>query len=257
MNAPRKNSIPASAVIGTLVVLVVAALCVRFGFWQLDRLDQKRTRNALIQVRGAEPPITITAALQDTAGVLDRRAIVQGHFDNDHSIVLPGRSYLGAPGVYVLTPLMLQGSASAILVNRGWVPSADASTIVLDSLREHGDQRIEGLIQAFPATRTGATSTATTDTFRTHWFSIDPDRLRAQFPYSMLPVQLQALPAENTPRYPRRLEPPVLDEGPHLSYAVQWFSFAIIAVVGWLTIVMRRGNSNRAGQPAGTAESEN
>jgi len=94
----------------------------------------------------------------------------------------------------------------------------------------------------------------TGDTFRTHWFTIDPARLRAQFPYPLLPVQLQALPARNDPTYPVRLDAPVLDEGPHFSYAVQWFSFAVIAVVGWLAMILRRGDSRRTQQPAGTTE---
>lgn len=254
MNAPRTLSITRSGLLGTLVVLVVALTCVRFGFWQLDRLEQKRAHNALIQARASEPPVTLTAALQDTTGLLDRNALVQGRFDNDHSIVLPGRSLRGTPGVYVLTPLLLEGSGTAILVNRGWVPSPDASSVELDSLRQSGDQRIHGLIQAFPSTGTESNGSENPDSFRTHWFRIDPARLRAQFPYPLLPVQLQALPAADAPRFPERLPPPTLNEGPHLNYALQWFSFATIAIVGWFVMVLRKGDSRRAGQPAGTAE---
>lgn len=44
-----------------------------------------------------------------------------------------------------------------------------------------------------------------------------------------------------TPRdsTPARLELPVLDEGPHRSYAVQWFSFAAIAAVGGVVLYRR------------------
>jgi cytochrome oxidase assembly protein ShyY1 len=31
-----------------------------------------------------------------------------------------------------------------------------------------------------------------------------------------------------------------MDEGPHFGYAIQWFSFAIIAIVGWTALLLRR-----------------
>jgi surfeit locus 1 family protein len=34
------------------------------------------------------------------------------------------------------------------------------------------------------------------------------------------------------PRVPQRVPTPPLDEGPHLSYAIQWFFFAAIALAG-------------------------
>ena len=39
---------------------------------------------------------------------------------------------------------------------------------------------------------------------------------------------------------PRRWPPPVFDNGPHLSYAIQWFSFALIALVG-TAVMIRKG----------------
>ena len=41
------------------------------------------------------------------------------------------------------------------------------------------------------------------------------------------------------------LETPAIDEGPHKSYALQWFSFALIFLVGWITLMLRRGEIRR------------
>src|SRR5690606_37496818 len=50
-------------------------------------------------------------------------------------------------------------------------------------------------------------------------------------------------------RYPARLGPPVLDEGPHLGYALQWFAFALVGIIGWFALVIRSRSAPRATVP--------
>lgn len=243
-------------IVGTLLVVFIAAVCVRLGFWQLSRLDEKQTRNAALAARSAEPAIQLTSAATDSAGLTWRHASARGYYDDARSIVLPGRSYHGSPGVLLLTPLRLEG-ARAVLVQRGWVPSLDAATIDVDAFRTDTMVTVDGLLLPFlddeNTIATGATI-APTDTFRRVWYAIDADRLRAQFPYPLLPFRLQRLPAAPTGAnargtrgmaYPLAQPAPGLDEGPHLGYAVQWFSFALIFVVGWIALL----KSKRAKRP--------
>jgi surfeit locus 1 family protein len=62
---------------------------------------------------------------------------------------------------------------------------------------------------------------------------VDPGRLRDSLPYPLLPFVVQQTGVSPLRRgLPRRWAPPALDDGPHLSYAIQWFSFALIIVVG-------------------------
>src|SRR5690606_13168983 len=130
---------------------MVAAVCVRLGIWQLDRLGQRRERNAALEARLDVAPVTLTGLPADTAGLTYRRARARGAFDGERTIVLPGRSYRGSPGVHVLTPLRLGGSGPGILVNRGWVPAADGATVPLDSLRTaSADTTVEGILLPFP-----------------------------------------------------------------------------------------------------------
>ncbi len=56
---------------------------------------------------------------------------------------------------------------------------------------------------------------------------------------------LQSQPAEG--KYPANVAPPVLDDGPHLSYTIQWFIFSICAIVGWV-LAVRRSAATRAGK---------
>jgi surfeit locus 1 family protein len=92
-------SITPRGVVGTILVLVVAAVCVRLGFWQLERRAQRAVLNAGLAARMAEPSVDLTRAPRDTAGWLYRRTRIAGVPDASRAIVLPGRLYQGAPGV--------------------------------------------------------------------------------------------------------------------------------------------------------------
>ena len=219
---------------GTLIVLIVAAGCVRLGFWQLDRLQQKRALNQSTTQRMRLPPIELNSAVSDSDGLVFRRAKLNGHYDDAHSVIIAGRSLRGVPGVHILTPLRMGGAA--VLVNRGWMPSADAASVQIDSIREPGPHDLEALLIPFPHDYGSSTAP---DSFQRVWFSMDVARLQRQFPYRVLPVIAQILPHANQPRYPIRLRAPEIDEGPHLGYAIQWFSFAAIALIGWTLLMLR------------------
>ncbi len=241
-------SITRGGLLGTIGILIVALVCVRLGIWQLHRLGQRREHNHLVATRMADAPLHVTSATRDTTHLIYRRAVVEGHYDHDRSIVLPGRSLRGMPGVYVLTPALFPGGRTAVLVNRGWVPSADATTVFLDSLRAPEEAQLTGLVLPFPDSRRAPIAPTTNDSvFRHLWFSPNAEKLRAQFPYTLLPFEVQALPgaAADSPRFPVRIPPPEQDNGPHLGYAIQWFSFALIFVVGWITLMLRRGEIRR------------
>ncbi|HEX7089651.1 MAG TPA: SURF1 family protein [Longimicrobiales bacterium] len=236
-----------SGIAGTLLALAVAAVCVRLGIWQLDRLEQRRERNAAIEERLGRPPLALHDLPPDTTGLLFRVVTLEGDYDVAHSIVLRGRALNGAPGVHVLTPLRLPGGA-AVLVNRGWVPSPDAATIELATIPPPAAGALRGLALPYPA---DGEAVAEDGGFRRTWARLDLAALRHQFPYALAAFYVQALPADtgDAATVPRPLAPPELDDGPHLSYAVQWFAFATIALVGWTTLALRRGSQSTRRPP--------
>jgi surfeit locus 1 family protein len=254
----RPLRITTAGALGTLALLLVVALCVRLGFWQLARHQERRELNAAVAERLVAPAVRHPAMLADTFGLYYRAATVNGVYDGERSIVLPGRSHRGVPGVHLLSPLLLDGRSDAILINRGWVPSPDASTIDVADFAVADTVSVHGLVLPFPgaaqslAQRPGGDVSA--GGFRRVWYTVDATRLAAQYPYPLLPVLVQELPDEGTasrdrPRYPARLEAPPLDEGPHLGYALQWFSFGLIGIIGWLALVLRGRKTTRAGAP--------
>ena len=221
--------------VGTIIVAIVALICVRLGFWQLQRLEQRRARNHATQERMLASPARLSVISDDSTGLIFRRILLTGDYDDAHTIIIAGRSLRGVPGVHVLTPMRLGGAA--VLVNRGWMPSADAARIEVDSIREPGARNLEALITPFPE---DFGRNAPADTFQRVWFHMNGEQLRKQFDYRVLPYVVQILPHRGQPLYPIRLKPPELDEGPHLGYMIQWFSFAIIAIAGWTALILRK-----------------
>ena len=216
------------------LAFLLAALFVRLGFWQVDRLHQRRARNAVLAERMAETPLPIDE-LRDTAAY--RRASVQGTPDYADEIVLTGRSRQGSPGVYIITPVRRTGSATAVLVMRGWVYSPDAATV--DLTRWHETRRsFNGYVLSLPATVESPQQPAMGRKVR----ALTRERVRELVPY---PVATRYLVAQDSvvgaavDSTPARVAPPALDDGPHLSYAIQWFSFAAIALVGSYVVVRR------------------
>lgn len=251
----RSVSISIAGIAGTIVLAVLVVVFLRLGFWQLNRLAEVREVNRAVAARLDAPPAQLAAVLQDTAGSFYRTVEVSGRFDNQRSVILPGRSRRSLPGVYVLTPLLLDGRGEAVLVNRGWVPSPDAATVDLPALDETGPILLRALVLPFPGPEASLAPRPMEPAagFRRVWYHVDERELRAQFPYPLANIMLQALPAaaaagQPPRRYPQRLEPPPLTEGSHLGYALQWFSFALIGVIGWIALMLksRQGNAQRA-----------
>jgi len=192
--------------------------------------------------RRSLPPVTLDAgAAADT--LVDRRVEAVGEFDHAHQVVIRGRVYRESPGVYVVTPLFLNGSDTAVLVNRGFVPAADAITVVLDTLDEPGRRAVKGIAVAIPSGPDSGVPLVRDG--RTTWKRLDLAALRARLPYPVLGLSILEAPDGGQPRFPRRLEPLPLDDGPHLSYAIQWFAFGAIALIGGAILVARERNRPR------------
>jgi surfeit locus 1 family protein len=252
--------------VGTFVVLCVAVACVELGLWQLRRLAERRAFNASVEraLSSDARPLgdVLTAAGGEAARLAYRRVSASGTYDEDREVVLFGRTLDGEPGNELLTPLVLHGG-EAIVVDRGWVPLAMQTPPVGPASPPPGRVSVTGILWPAEATTDVDPSAPPVRQLA----KVDLSRLEPQLPYAIPPVYLwlrSQRPASSP--LPRPVPLPPLDEGPHLSYAVQWFVFAAVAVVGFGVLVRREltrrrrspGDANgRAGAgPRGESRSE-
>jgi surfeit locus 1 family protein len=130
-------------------------------------------------------------------------------------------------------------------VQRGFVPSPDAMTVDLAPLREEGVVRMAGIAFALP--EAGMEGDPRERNGQLTWRQLDVAALRQRLPYPVAPLVVLQTADSALPPAPRRDEPPGLDDGPHLSYALQWFAFAITALtVGGIIGFRRRDEGTSA-----------
>ncbi len=246
----------------TLLVLAAMAVMARLGVWQLERREQRLARNADLMAKLAAPPLSLNAAAtawplsSDRDEIRNTQATASGRFDFANQVLLLQQNYQGTPGVHVVTPLLLEGSDRAVLVDRGWVPLDQVEAVRQGQLNTAtASVTVTGVLQPsqilYGRAAQRAAEQAAESSPRKEWYRIDIEALQRQMPYELLPAfLLQAPGPEGNNTLPYRIQPEVdLSEGPHLGYALQWFAFAITAGAVYVTLVRSR---ERKAQPPPT-----
>jgi surfeit locus 1 family protein len=226
-------------IITTILVLLGSALCVRLGIWQLDRLASRRLFNAHYLKSAQSEPLKLAGYLQDNLLDMDYRPVtVFGVYDFSNNIVLRNQYRDGQSGYFLLTPLIL-ADGSAVLIERGWIPSEgnsspkdwhkydDSSPINISGIMRTGQTQSE--VGGVPDPELSGDQTRLD-----FWNLVNLERISKQVPYQLLPVFIQPnpSPAAITPPFPYQ---PVIEisEGSHFGYALQWFTFAFMLFFGY------------------------
>jgi surfeit locus 1 family protein len=231
------------------IALVAAALFIRLGVWQVSRLHERQARNALLGAQLHSRSLPLSSLSRDTGAAHFRPATVTGRFDYEHELVVTGRTRQGSPGVELLTPVRVAGSDTAVLVNRGWVYSPNASAVDRPRWREGDSATVAGYVELYAPDASATSSTSDPRIVR----RVSRSEIASKIPYPVAPFYLVAIGGVDTSTHPARRELPALDDGAHRSYAFQWFAFAVIALVGAGAVVarerrMQRGEDARSGE---------
>jgi surfeit locus 1 family protein len=171
-----------------------------------------------------------------------RRVTVTGEWLADDEVLLRNRSLQDQPGYHLVTPLYLEDFEWAILVDRGWVPIEADQVDGLTRYSQAGVVMVEGILlpsEVEPSWSILADPTLSPDDEPLRaWRVLSIERIEEQMEVPLFHYYL-ALLEPGGPSIETPIPDPGIDlsEGPHLGYAIQWFSFAAIAVAGggyWL-----------------------
>ena len=236
---------PAAIGAGILAV-VVSLVCVRLGFWQLDRLEDRRALNTVIAHGSSAPEVALHAALLDSIAadpeLFSYRAVrVEGIVD-DRSVILRARALEGRPGVHLISALSLEGGG-LLIVNQGWLPSPDGATADPRPYALSGRETLRGrLVPLADGVGEVVRSEFSLSGYQvTSYLRLDRTALASEFGQRPEPVVLQLTERPtDAGELPIQLPLPELSDGPHLGYALQWFSFAVISIGGFLIMVFLR-----------------
>lgn len=212
---------------------------VRLGFWQLARLDQRRDRNER-QFSQMDAPVLILDAktLENALKEMEYRKVqVTGIYDFDSQVTLRNAAWNYQIGFDLLTPLLIQGTDTYVLIDRGWIPIEDDTPASWEKYSIEGKVTIDGIIrldQPLPPLKMAPDPTlAPGQEILLYWNSVNLTRIQEQIP-QLFGVFIQEIPTEGDiqPPIPKKYDPD-LSEGPHLGYAIQWFLFAAMFLIGY------------------------
>ena len=223
-----------------LLIVFVAVLGVVFvslGNWQLDRLAQRKERNATTIANEQQPVQPYEQVFTHPITDADQwqRVEARGSFDADHQFVVRYRSNGGADGYEVVTPL--RTASGAVLVDRGFIPLERGTRIPsVAPAPPTGEVTVVGHVRRNERGRRAATTPAGNQVRL-----INSDAIAATLPYEIESgyIGLLVVQPEQQGGF-RPIQLPDLSEGPHFWYAVQWFMFTAIGVAG--IVVFIRGD---------------
>ncbi len=222
------------------MVGAAAATALALCAWQLERRTERRLANQELLASRDLPPVDLATLPPGDHVAPGRRVVARGHFLPQGELLLRGRAQRERPGLHIVTPFQVTGSTMTLWVLRGFVRSPDAASRPDDLPQPTASEvTLAGVLYPIPVTAdAGQPLPRGADTT---WRRLDHDVLLARLPESR-PEYLH-LVADGEER-PGRLDPvplPSLDDGPHLSYAIQWVGIALaILLFGYLMIWRRQ-----------------
>lgn len=215
------------------MVLAVVAVCLVAGQWQLGRLAEVREHNDLMAARLAAQPVEIGSLADAPPDELAfRRVTMTGSYRPTQEVLQRNQSWRGEQGFHVLTPFETTDGL-VVLVRRGWVPASMSDPPVGEAAPPAGAVQVEGILEPSVDQPTfGARDPADGELARV--FHADTRRLDRQVDGDLFELLVRLDHDEEAPTLadvPFGVGSPALDERNHLSYAVQWHAFAVIALV--------------------------
>jgi cytochrome oxidase assembly protein ShyY1 len=238
---------------GHLLALFMCVLFVGLGVWQFNRNTHKHqisAREKAAYAKAAPDVTTIGAGAADGS-----RAQARGTFDPAHETVLRNQIRGDNAGVDVLTPLRLP-DGTAVLVDRGWVQASAQSGVTTDP-PPSGTALVHGLVRDSNPLSANDTIDHLPDG-RLAVPRVDLAAIGATMPYKLRPVWIEAqaispAPTGNAPSLP---QPPPPDPVNHMEYAIEWFAFALIPLIGWPIALKRLARQRSAATSVSTESTE-
>src|SRR6266566_57680 len=227
----------------TVVALVLCALCVRLGAWQWHKGMQREEQWARF-ARGADRVLDLDAR-EPAGAALFQRVRVTGRLDGAHQFLLDNRTYRGRAGYEVLTPLK-RAAAPALLIDRGWVPFTGSRGRLPDVIVRADALTLTGRLADLPSP--GLASGRAAPEARAPWPKVTSYPSLAELGAALgepLGSRILLLDPGEPQGFVRDWHPPGLAPLRHFSYAIQWWIFASLALLGWaLLSVHRTGGAN-------------
>ena len=213
---------------------MASAAFVLAGNWQARRAEEKRALGAQFDQSLRSPPIALVPGA-DTAGLIHKHVAVRGRFVAERTVLLDNKLRQGRAGYEVVTPLRLGASEWHVLVDRGWI-AAPGSRASLPEVRTPANElEVDGIaLERLP--RALELGSAAPGKVRQN---LDVAAFAAESGLRLEPLVIEQH-SDSHDGLAREWPRPDFGVEKHESYALQWYSFAALAIVLLIVLSTRR-----------------
>ncbi|NUL47123.1 SURF1 family protein [Cellulosimicrobium funkei] len=240
---------------GLAFCVIFSMACALLGQWQMDRRMEAVTEinKVLENYDDAPVPLAGNAGLF-TAFQAPREwtpVSLTGEYVEEDTRIVRNRPKAGKPGYEVLVPFRADGGET-IVVNRGWLPIGNTA-----GRPDAVPAPPEGEVTVVVRTRPGEPDIGR-DAPVGQLASIDLVAFEQSVGYPVADTAYGEMVEEDpAPQSrPQTLVPPTLDEGPHLSYSLQWFLFGLMSFIVWGYMARQRAVNDRDDRELGLTEDD-
>ena len=225
------------ALLPGVVALAVVALTVALGNWQTRRAEEKLELLRRLDEAGRGAVLAVPAAPESADAFEHRRVVARGSYVRSATIFLDNKVHAGVAGYDVITPLSLGGTGAGlhVLVDRGWIAAGDRRKLPAVPTPE-GPQTVEGVGAVPPRRFLELAPESDSGPVRQN---LVLERERERLGLALQPFVIQQTSAANDGLV-REWERPDTDVSRHRGYALQWYSFAALAVIFYVLVCTRR-----------------
>jgi surfeit locus 1 family protein len=220
----------------TAAAVAFCTLSVALGNWQLRRTTEKETAQAQRDARTRGAPVVLPARPIEAEDWAWRRVAVSGEFAPRYAILLDNRTRAGRAGYEVITPLRIDGVDRYVLVNRGWIAQGRTRDELPSVPTPTGSLRLEGVAVIPPGQVFELGDSAAPGRV---WQHLDLPRYRAWSGLALQPIvvlQTNDLGDGLLRRWP----PAESGAAKHRAYALQWYIFALLTVILYVALNLKR-----------------
>ena len=208
------------------------------GNWQARRAEEKRALGEAFHQALRSPPVALGPGAE-VASLIHKHVAARGRFIADRTVLLDNKLRHGRPGYEVVTPLRLGASDAHVLVDRGWVAAAPSRASLPEVRTPTGEVEVAGVaLDRLPhALETGVAPKGVVRQ------NLDIGAFASETKLRLEPLVIEQhseLPDGLSREWPR----PDFGIEKHQSYALQWYSFAALAIILVIVLSMRRASGN-------------
>lgn len=227
-------------ILPTLATLLMLVVLVRLGNWQADKGERRAAEIAQYSARAHLGPYAIDGKLLNPEPLQDAPVVVRGTFEPEHQFFVDNRQEDGKPGVHVVTPLHIEGSAMRILVNRGWVGWAQGRQVLPVVQTPAGVVQVRG-VATVPHNKPFFLMPDHMDSLPRLWSQLDLARFVKESADPVQPMVILQAPVKVADGLVRNWQPPEDRVAKHQSYAYQWYGMALALLVFYVVSNVHTG----------------